>query len=64
MQICINCLSRKTRLSLKEYYYLLKRLEFCIQLMTSERYPEENIRIISDVLRQFKEDLILLNDNE
>ena len=43
--------------SRKEFSYLLERLKFCIQLMSYEKYPEENIDIISNIYRQFKEDL-------
>ncbi len=50
--------------NIKEFRYVCSRLEFCIRLMENEKYPPENIRIISDILRQFKADLILLNDNE
>ena len=45
----------------REYNSLLERLEYCFQLMKDEKYPEENIHIISKIHQQCKEDL---NNNE
>jgi len=46
----------------REFSYLSDRLEFCIQLMKDEKYPEENIHIISNIHRQCKEDLKLFDE--
>ena len=50
-------LMKKRAANIKEFQYVISRLEFCIQLMKEEKYPEENIRLINNIYQQCKEDL-------
>ena len=52
-------LMKNRNASRREFIYLLDRLEFCIQLMKDEKYPADNIHIISNIHQQCKEDLLL-----
>ena len=54
-------LMKKRATNIKEFHYVASRLEFCIQLMTDEKYPEENIHIISNIHQQYKKDLLTCN---
>jgi len=52
-------LMKNRNASRREFRFLSDRLESCIQLMKDEKYPEENIHIISDIHQQCKKDLSL-----
>ena len=52
-------LMKKREANVKEFHYVCARLESCIQLMKDEKYPEENIHIISTIHQQCKKDLSL-----
>jgi len=51
-------LMKNRNASRRELSSLFDRLEFCVQLMTDEKYPEKNILIINNIHQQCKEDLI------
>ena len=55
-------LMKNRNVTRREFEHLLGRLQFCIQLMKDENYPEENIHLISNILQQCKEDLIFKNE--
>jgi hypothetical protein len=52
-------LMKNRNASRREFSYLSDRLDFCIQLMSEEKYPEENIQIIRNFHQQCKKDLTL-----
>ena len=54
-------LMKNRNASRREFGFLSDRLEFCIQLMKEEKYPEENIHLISNIHQQYKKDLLTCN---